>query len=321
MVPTFDLKCADTGPDRWNRNTKTLRVYFPDTPPLPLPSGHRFPAQKYHLLAGSIVEQAILAPAELVPSPLATQAMLAVAHDAAYIEAMFEGRLPKAIEARIGLPWSPVLLARALATVGGTLAAARYALAHRLSGQLAGGTHHAHRDGGAGFCVFNDCAVASLNLLHEGAITRAAILDLDVHHGDGNATILATESRVFVASVHGANNYPFVKPASDLDIALADGTADDDYLAACHDALDAVLATRPQLVFYIAGVDPLISDRLGRLSVTHAGLMARDRLVMTACREARIALVVLIGGGYGEPIGDTVEAYLNTWRVAAEIYR
>ncbi|MDZ4841767.1 MAG: histone deacetylase [Hyphomicrobium aestuarii] len=295
-------------------------VYYPDTPPLPLPPGHRFPADKYLRLKHSVLADGILNPSQLIASPLATAALVACVHDADYISAVFEGRLPRDIEARIGLPWSPVLLARALATVGGTMAAARDCLTTGFSGQLAGGTHHAHRETGAGFCVFNDCAVASSTLLAEGKIERAAILDLDVHHGDGNATILRDEPRVFVVSVHGENNYPFDKPPSDLDIGLPDRTTDNGYLSACREALDAALATRPDIVFYIAGVDPLASDRLGRLAVTHDGLIARDRMVMLACRRAGVALTTLIGGGYGEPIEETVDAYANTWRTARAVY-
>lgn len=295
-------------------------VYFPDTPPIPLPPGHRFPAEKYGMLRSAVASGGILDGNNLKPSPEATDVELEHGHDRDYVMAVREGRLTREQQARIGLPWSEVLVARSLATVGGTLAAARDALHHLIAGQLAGGTHHARRDGGAGFCVFNDCAVSILALLADKSIRRAAVLDLDVHQGDGNAAILAGEPRAFVASVHGANNYPFEKPPSDLDIGLPDGTADAEYLAACTWACDAVLAEKPDIVFYIAGVDPLASDRLGRLSITHTGLLRRDRLVLGACRSMGIPVVVLIGGGYGEPIADTVEAYANTWRAAREVF-
>lgn len=295
-------------------------VYFPDTQPLPLPPEHRFPARKYQLLMAAVLRDGIIDPDRLRPSPHATATMLEIAHDRGYIDAVFQGRLSAAMQADIGLPWSQVLLQRSQATVGGTLAAARDALACGFSGQLAGGTHHAHRSRGAGFCVFNDCAVAALTLLAERVVTRAAILDLDVHHGDGNATIFAGDPRIFIASVHGAKNYPAVKPASDLDIALPDHTGDASYLSACDRAIDAVLATRPQIVFYIAGVDPLFSDRLGRLSVSFQGLAIRDMQVFTLCARHGVPLVLLIGGGYAEPITDTVEAYANTWRAARDVY-
>lgn len=298
----------------------TLHIYYPDTPDLPLPPGHRFPAQKYRLLRETIAAERILDPAHLAPAPQATVADLCRAHDEAYVTAMLTGTVPEKIQREIGLPWSEILVARSRATVGGALAAARHALTSGISGQLAGGTHHAHRSHGRGFCVFNDCAVTVLTLLEERTIRRAAILDLDVHQGDGNAAILSSEPRVFTASVHGASNYPFIKPPSTLDIGLPDLARDDVYLAACQHALDAVLASNPDLILYISGVDPLATDRLGRLAVTHGGLIARDRAVFTACRAARVPIVILIGGGYAGPIADTVTAYANTFRTLREVF-
>ena len=298
----------------------TFRVYYPDTPDIPLPAGHRFPAHKYRLLRQLIAAQHILDPAQLIASPRATFEELCRAHDPAYVAAMLDGTVSADIQNRIGIPWSAVLVARSRATAGGTLASARSALRDGVSGQLAGGTHHAHREAGSGFCVFNDCAVAAFTLLAEGLITRTAILDLDVHQGDGNASIFAGDARVFTASVHGENNYPFTKSASDLDIALPDGTEDAAYLGGCGEALAGILATLPQLVFYIAGADPLESDRLGRLNVTPLGLQIRDQLVLSACRRARIPIVILIGGGYSEPIADTVQAYAQTFAVARAVF-
>ncbi|MEQ1695346.1 MAG: histone deacetylase [Hyphomicrobiaceae bacterium] len=298
----------------------TLRIYYPDTPDLPLPPGHRFPAHKYRLLREAIAADRILDPAHLMPAPQATVTDLCRAHDEAYVAAMLTGTVAAKIQREIGLPWSEILVARSRATVGGAVAAARHALDNGVSGQLAGGTHHAHRSHGRGFCVFNDCAVTALTLLDERAIRRAAILDLDVHQGDGNAAILGREPRVFTASVHGASNYPFVKPASTLDIGLPDHTGDEAYLAACQHALAAVLASNPDLILYISGVDPLATDRLGRLAVTHDGLIARDRAVFAACRKARVPVVILIGGGYADPITETVSAYANSFRTLREVY-
>lgn len=298
-----------------------MRIYFPDTPDLPLPPGHRFPAQKYRLLRETIAGERLFAPGELFAAPPALTDDLCRAHDRSYVTSILDGSVSAGIQRKIGLPWSEVLVARSLATVGGALAAARRALeTGAVSALLAGGTHHAHRDHGSGFCVFNDCAVTVLTLFGERAISRAAILDLDVHQGDGNASILGSDPRVFIASVHGASNYPFIKPASSLDIGLADGAEDAAYLKACAEALAAVLATAPGLILYIAGVDPLAQDRLGRLCVTHEGLKSRDRLVFAACRRAGVPLAVLIGGGYAEPISATVEAYANTFRVMRELY-
>jgi acetoin utilization deacetylase AcuC-like enzyme len=295
-------------------------VYYPDTPDLPLPPGHRFPAEKYRLLRAKVVDDGILRPDQLVASPAAEIADLLSVHEHAYVASVFDGTLSAEAQRRIGIPWSEVLLARSLMTVGGTLAAARAALGRGISGQLAGGTHHAHATHGRGFCVFNDCAVAIRVLQAEAKIGRAAILDLDVHQGDGNAEIFKGDPDVFVASVHGANNYPFDKYCSHLDIGLADGTADEPYLDACRRALDAVTAGSPEVVFYIAGVDPLISDRLGRLHVSAAGLEARDRLVLQRLQALDVPAVILIGGGYAEPISDTVEAYATTFRVAREVW-
>lgn len=297
-----------------------MRIFYPDTPDLPLPPGHRFPAEKYGLLRQAVIARGILRSDTLHPSPLAAQAQLIRAHDPAYVSAMLSGTASPQTMTRIGLPWSETLIARSRATAGGTLQAAREALMSRVSGQLAGGTHHAHRDGGAGFCIFNDCAVAAFTLLDERAITRTAILDLDVHQGDGNATIFADDPRIFTASVHGERNYPFEKAASCLDIGLPDGTTDDAYLVACERALAAVIAFAPDLIFYIAGVDPLAADRLGRLCVTHEGLKTRDTRVLRACEAANLPLVILIGGGYADPIDDTVTAYANTFAALRDVY-
>lgn len=295
-------------------------VFFPDVPDLPLPPGHRFPAGKYKLLKARLEADGVLERARLVPSPVATHAELLAAHAPAYVDAVLDGRLSAEAQRRVGIPWSPTLALRAATVVGGTLAAARAALRDGVSGQLAGGTHHAHRDFGAGFCVFNDVAVAALTLLAEGALARAAVLDLDVHQGDGNAAILGPDPRVLVASVHGDRNFPFHKPPSDIDVALPDGTGDSDYLAALPPVLEAVAAFEPDVVFYISGADPLAEDRLGRLSLTFAGLAERDRLVLQLCRDRRLPVVVLPGGGYAEPIALTVEAYANLFRVTADVF-
>ncbi len=297
-----------------------MDIFFPDTPDLPLPPGHRFPATKYRRLRELSLRDGLLGSARLQPSPTASRDDLLLAHDAAYVDAVLQQRLTPAEQKRIGVPQSDVLSARSLATVGGTLAAARAALRDGFSGQLAGGTHHAHARFGSGFCVFNDFAVAALKLLGEGRVARVVTLDLDVHQGDGTAAILAHEPRVMTVSVHGANNFPFEKCASGLDVALSDGTADDDYMTALAEVLKRVVAFRPDLVLYNSGVDALANDRLGRLAMTHEGLMARDRLVFETFKAGGVPLALGIGGGYAEPIEDTVRAYANTWAVAREVY-
>lgn len=298
-----------------------MRLYFPDTPDVPLPPGHRFPAGKYRALRYRLEAEGIGLRAELIASPSAEAVDLERAHDAAYVAAVDDGTLGAAQQRRIGLPWSPVLARRARAVVGGTLAAARSALEQGLSGQLAGGTHHAHRAHGAGFCVFNDIAVAALTLLAERVVQRIAVLDLDVHQGDGNASLLAANPDVLVVSVHGANNFPFHKVPSDLDIALPDGTEDGPYLAVLGPALERVEAFRPDLMLYLSGADPIASDTLGRLSLTLPGLQARDRAVFAFCRRKVLPVAFALGGGYARPIEDTIAGYAGTVAAALESVR
>jgi len=297
-----------------------MRVFISDRHPVPLPPGHRFPSEKYALLRTRVVESKVLGVEELLEAPLATREELLRAHTAEYVDAVFAGSLDAKRMRRIGLPWSPALVARARASVGAQLAAARAALQDGIAGALAGGTHHAHADFGAGYCVFNDIAVAARTLLGEGRVGRVAVVDLDVHQGDGNAAILGGDARVYLLSVHGRNNFPFRKVPSTVDVELADGTGDAEYLAALEGALPGVFAFAPELVFYQAGVDPLAEDTLGRLALTHAGLMARDRMVLSACRAHGVPVTLSLGGGYARPIELSVEAYVNTWRVAKSVF-
>jgi acetoin utilization deacetylase AcuC-like enzyme len=221
---------------------------------------------------------------------------------------------------RLGFPWSPGLVERSRRAVGGTIAAARYALAHGTAMNLAGGTHHAFPDHGEGFCVFNDVAIAIRLLRAEGAIQRVAVIDLDVHQGNGTHAIFAGDREVFTFSMHGRRNYPFEKVAGTVDIDLEDGTADAEYLRLLADALPRVLhAAQPDLVVYLAGADPHEGDRLGRMKLTFAGLERRDALVLDACREVGLPIVVVIAGGYGRRIEDTVAVHVATARIAAAI--
>jgi acetoin utilization deacetylase AcuC-like enzyme len=296
-----------------------VQFFFPDTPDLPLTPGHRFPAGKYRMLHDKIVTEGILGRSMLSASTPVDRLDLERAHSSTYVEAALTGTLPAEVQRGIGLPWSEILIQRSRATVGGSIQAARSALATGFSGQLAGGTHHAHRELGSGFCVFNDLAVTSLTLHAEGRVNRIAILDLDVHQGDGNAAILGSNPNVFVVSLHGDKNFPFTKPPSDLDIGLPDGTDDVAYLAALEPALEQIAAFRPDLLLYLSGADPLKSDRLGRLDLSLAGLAARDRRVFTFCRTLGLPISVAIGGGYADPITDSVEAYANTFRIGIEV--
>lgn len=293
---------------------------FPDTPDLPLPPGHRFPATKYRLLRGRVAAERVLGGADVVASPLIAIDDALRAHDEGYVRDVLEGRLSADAERRIGIPWSPILKQRSLATVGGALLSARSALRDGISGQLAGGTHHAHRDFGSGYCVLNDLAVAALTLLDAGEVSRVTILDCDVHQGDGTAAILANEPLVQTISIHGAKNFPFRKHASDLDIALADEAGDDDYPAALETALAAVARFSPDLLLYLSGADALAVDRLGRLSLTHRGLAARDTRVFNFARSRRLPVAIAIGGGYSEPIDATIEGYVGTFSAARHVY-
>lgn len=297
-----------------------MRFYFPDVPAIPLPLGHRFPSGKYAALRDTIDRERIFGRAALIAATPATRADLLRAHTPRYVDAMNSGTVSQEAMRRIGLPWSETLVARACATVGGAIQSGRAALDTGLSGQLAGGTHHAHRDFGSGFCIFNDLAVATLTLLEAGAVNRVAIVDTDVHQGDGNAAILGGDARVFVLSIQGEKNFPFRRVAATRDVDLPDGTGDVAYLAALHNALDEVVAFRPDLVFFLSGADPLAEDRLGRLSLTHAGLMARDRHVFQTFKAHGVPVAIAIGGGYAEPIAASVTAYANTFRVAADVW-
>jgi acetoin utilization deacetylase AcuC-like enzyme len=284
----------------------------------PLPPGHRFPVAKYAMLRERVIGDGLV-PADHVldPQRAAVEDLLRV-HTAEYVARFTEGRLDEAEIRRLGLPWSPALVERSLRAVGGTIAASDRALVDGVAMNLAGGTHHAFADHGEGFCVFNDIAIAIRRLQALGRIRRAAIVDLDVHQGNGTHAIFAGDGDVYTFSMHGGRNYPFHKVPGRLDVELDDGTGDDTYLARLAESLPAVLAeSSPDLVFYIAGADPHEGDALGRLRVTFDGLARRDAYVLERCREVGIPVVITVGGGYGRDIQDTVSVHLNTVRIAA----
>lgn len=286
----------------------------------PLPDGHRFPIAKYELLRRRVLEEGLV-PAERLHEPArASEEALRRVHTDDWVSRLTEGRLTPAEERLLGFPWSPALVERSYRAVGGTCEAACAALDDGVAMNLAGGTHHAFPDHGEGFCVFNDVAVALRMLLDEGRVRRAAVVDLDVHQGNGTHAIFADEPRVFTFSMHGGRNYPFRKVPGDLDVELDDGTGDDAYLARLVDALPGVLArSAPDLVVYLAGADPHEGDRLGRLALTFDGLARRDAYVLHACREVGIPVCITIAGGYGRDVADTVQVHVNTVRVAREI--
>lgn len=297
-----------------------MKVFYSDTFNIPLPDKHRFPNTKYRLLREALLADGVLREEQLQVSPLIERADVLRAHDRDYVEAFEDGTLDDKAIRRIGFPWSEFLVTRTRATAGGALAAARAALEEGISGQLAGGTHHAHRDFGSGYCIYNDFAIAALSLIETGMVQRIAIIDLDVHQGDGNAAILKDHPQTFVFSMHGEKNFPFRKHDSDLDIALPDGMEDEAYLDALDEHLPAVFAFGPDLVLYQSGVDGLNVDKLGRLNLSHQGLMARDERVLAECRSRGIPVSMGIGGGYADPIEASVTAYANTYRVAKKLY-
>ena len=297
-----------------------MKFFYSDVFNLNLPDGHRFPGGKYAMLRRALVTEGVVREDQLHPSPSVEEADLLRAHDPDYVASVDDGTMEPAAMRRIGFPWSAHIPRRARATMGGAVAAARAAIEDGLSGQLAGGTHHAHYDFGSGYCVFNDFAVAALAVLHAGAAKRIAVIDLDVHQGDGNAAILGPRADVFILSVHGEKNFPFRKVASDLDVALPDGVEDEGYLRALADALPAVWGFRPDLVLYQAGVDPLAEDKLGRMALTHDGLTRRDEMVLAQCKARGVPVSMAIGGGYADPIEASVAAYANTYRAAKGLW-
>lgn len=292
-------------------------LYYTDHHEVVLPPQHKFPMRKYRLTR-ELLEQG--GPFEFAPAPMAAPDTIMLAHDRDYVEQFIAGTLPANVMRRIGFPWSETLVCRTLASVGGTLAATRDALTCGFGGTLAGGTHHAFRAEGSGFCVFNDIAVAICWLRRELDIARTAVIDLDVHQGDGTAFIFEEDPNVLTISMHGRNNFPFRKQRSKIDVELEDHTEDNTYLAQLQRLLPRVAEFAPQAIFYQSGVDPLACDKLGRLSLTHDGLKVRDRTVMEFCRALRVPLVVTLGGGYGEPIEETALAHANTFRTAAEVF-
>jgi acetoin utilization deacetylase AcuC-like enzyme len=243
-----------------------MRAFYCDHFVLPLPPEHRFPMAKYRLLRERVIADGIIPLEQLIEPAAADWTDLALVHTQTYLDGVATGTLPREIQRRIGFPWSEGMVERARRSVGGTIAAARAALEDSAAANLAGGTHHSFSDRGEGYCVFNDVAVAARVLLRDGAIARALVVDLDVHQGNGTAAIFHDEPAVFTFSMHGANNFPFRKETSDLDVALPDGVGDDEYLALLAQHLPNIVeAHRPDLVFYVAGADPYEGDRLGRL--------------------------------------------------------
>ena len=302
------------------RDGRPLLTFYSDHFPIPLPPDHRFPIDKYKLLRQMIITEQVIPEDELRVPAAATQEQICLAHDSQYVQKVFNGSLSEREMRRIGFPWSPELVVRSQRSVGGTIAACRSALEQGISANLAGGTHHAHRDFGSGYCLFNDCAVALKVLQQENSIERVIILDCDVHQGDGTAAIFQSDASVFTFSIHGARNFPFHKVQSDLDIELEDGTKDKEYLGTLEEGLSqAFNRFSAELVLYLAGADPFFDDRLGRLALTMEGLAARDQLVLEFCHQAALPVAIVMAGGYGRDVKDTVTIHKETIQRAAKM--
>ncbi len=304
-----------------------MDVYYTGQFVLPLPPGHRFPMAKYHMLRDRLVAEHVAI--QLKTASPASNGMLALAHTPDYISTVTSGSIAASAMREIGFPWSEAMVARARLSVGATIDACRAAFSQGLAANIAGGTHHAYAHKGSGFCVFNDSAVAARLMqaewsrlkLHVNKPLKVAVIDLDVHQGNGTASIFQSDTSVFTLSMHGAKNFPFRKEASDLDIELPDGCRDDAYLHALDQALDELERRfEPGLIIYLAGADPHEGDRLGRLKLTFDGLEARDRRVFDWAWQRRIPLAFTMAGGYGNNIDETVQVQVTTYRVALEYF-
>lgn len=288
-----------------------MQAFYSDRFVLPLPAGHRFPMEKYRLLRERV--QAELPRVVLAEPVAATDDVLQLAHDPQYVARLVRGDLSRKEILQIGFPWSAEMVERSRRSTGATIMACHAALADGAGVNMAGGTHHAYADRGEGFCCFNDAVVAARLLQSQGRLQRVAIVDLDVHQGNGSAAMTQGDPTVFTLSIHGATNYPFVKERSDLDIDLPNGTHDAAYLEALEGALE-ILETRfqPELLIYLAGADPYKDDRLGRLALTKSGLLSRDQQVFAFARRHGLPVAVAMAGGYARDIHDTVDIHLQT---------
>lgn len=295
-----------------------MQFFYTDHIEVPLPPGHRFPMQKYRLLHETLVKENVLSEEQLYPAEMASDEDLMRAHSPHYVMGLKNNTLTEKELRPIGLTWGPELLIRSYTAVGGLIAATESALKYGFSALLAGGTHHAHADRGEGYCVFNDFAVAALRLLELKKVKKILIIDLDVHQGNGNSSILGNRDDVFILSLHGEKNYPFRKVPSHMDVALPAGIGDEEYLKALSSALHQISHVDFDILLYQAGVDNLKEDTLGTFNLTFEGLMARDRMVFEFAGTKPVAMA--IGGGYANPIELTVRAHVNTFKVAKNYY-
>ena len=297
-----------------------MKVFYSDHFVLPLPEGHRFPMVKYSMLRERVARDGICGPGELSTPRAVTDQEILRSHAPDYLKRVVSGTLTQKEMRRIGFSWSERMVERSRRASGGTLSACLAALDEGFAANLAGGTHHAFSDRGEGYCAFNDSAIAARAVQAAGLLERVVIIDTDVHQGNGTAAILHGDPTVFTFSIHGAKNFPFNKVESDLDAALPDGAGDTVFLATLESGLQAALdAADADLAIYLAGADPFEGDRLGRLSVTKAGLAERDRIVLETCRERGIPVAVTMAGGYAREVEDTVDIHFQSIRRAADL--
>lgn len=301
-------------------NRETMRVFYTPRYYADIGEGHVFPIRKFELVRDRLLLEGTLRPADISePQPAPLPDVLLV-HTEDYVTRLRAGSLTPRELRRLGLPWSKALVRRSFLAAGGTTEAARWALEHGVGSNLAGGTHHAFADRGEGFCVLNDVAIAIRALRRDRLALRVAIVDCDVHQGNGTATIFAGDESVYTFSMHGAKNYPLFKVRSTLDVELPDGTSDEAYLQTLAEHLPRVFAHAPDIIFYLGGADPYVGDRLGRLALTMRGLYERDALVLSECRARNVPVVTVMSGGYAEEIGDTVEIHCNTIRAVRSVF-
>ncbi|MFN2454539.1 MAG: histone deacetylase [Pyrinomonadaceae bacterium] len=297
-----------------------MRVFYTPRYYADIGEGHVFPIRKFELVRDRLLREGTLQLAELIEPPPGLIEDVLLVHTPDYVTRLRAGTLTERELRRLGLPWSKALVRRSFLAAGGTTAAARWALENRVASNLAGGTHHSFADRGEGFCVLNDVAIAVAVLRRERLIERAAVVDCDVHQGNGTATIFAGDADVFTFSMHGAKNYPLFKARSTLDVELPDNTSDAEYLATLAGHLPQVFAHKPDILFYLGGADPYAGDKLGRLALSIEGLRARDEAVLAECRTRSVPVVTVMSGGYAADINDTVEIHCNTIRAVRKIF-
>ncbi|MBU3565369.1 histone deacetylase [Polynucleobacter sp. MWH-HuK1] len=297
-----------------------MKAFYTDHFVLPLPAGHRFPMEKYSRLRDLVTKQIGI---QLIEAPPVTDTQILYAHDPSYLVKVIEGTLSTQEQREIGFPWSVQMVERSRRSAGATVAAAKSALNEGIAANLAGGTHHAYRDTGSGFCVFNDSAIAARTLQKEiNPSLKVAVIDLDVHQGNGTAAILQNDDSIFTLSIHGENNFPFKKEQSNLDIGLADGCNDEVYLRSLSTALDQLDGRfKTDCLIFLAGADPHEGDRLGRLHISKEGMRLRDEMVFQYALDRQLPIAFSMAGGYGKEIESTVDIHFQTIKTALQFQK